>query len=216
MSDYVAPAYELEAFTCPFCHAYAHQEWRDVSLGEQKPSNFSPFMAIPVSPLFVAKCDSCKKYSVWLNKIKIYPPTSAINPPSSDMPSEVKSIYQEASNVYTYSPRAASALLRLALQKLLQSVGEKSDNVERALDNLVKRGLPAVIKEVAEALHCENSSYIRPGIIDFSDTEDIAKTFFTMLNMIVYYIITVPKNIATIAQDFPTSIQNKLKGQPSK
>jgi len=38
--------------------------------------------------------------------------------PHSDMPDDVKEIYEEARNISDISPRAAAALLRVALEKL--------------------------------------------------------------------------------------------------
>lgn len=49
--DYVAPEFDVDAFNCPHCAAYAHQEWSHigkVSVSHQKSDPFAP----PVIRLF--------------------------------------------------------------------------------------------------------------------------------------------------------------------
>ena len=81
----------------------------------------------------------------------IYPKSSTI-PPAEDMPESIKTIYKEASNVVGDSPRAACALLRLALEELLSYLRDnkeykslKGKNINEDIKELVKLGLPTKI-----------------------------------------------------------------------
>lgn len=52
----------------------------------------------------------------------IFPSGSNIPMPHTDMPESVKEIYNEAREIASNSPRAAAALLRLALEKLTEEL----------------------------------------------------------------------------------------------
>ncbi len=59
----------------------------------------------------------------------IIPSDSPVQPPHPDMPEEIISEYNEARSIFGKSPRAAAALLRLAVQKLVSVLGEKGENI---------------------------------------------------------------------------------------
>jgi len=89
----------------------------------------------------------CNKYTIWIDKILIYPQSSSAPEPIEDMPEEVKQDYLEAKNIVNLSPRAAAALLRLALQKLMIHLGERGKNLNEDIASLVKKGLPKRFKK---------------------------------------------------------------------
>ena len=76
--------------------------------------------------LSTSKCDHCGKYSVWVEEELIYPRTLWMPEPAEDMPDKVKQIYNEAREIEQASPRAAAALLRVALEELLNLIKPKS------------------------------------------------------------------------------------------
>ena len=71
----------------------------------------------------IAECLNCGGKIIWNNSLYIYPeiqPQEA-NP---DMPETVLQLYNEAGSIYNKSPRAACALLRLAIDRLCYELGE--------------------------------------------------------------------------------------------
>ena len=107
-----APALDREAFICPYCEAFAHQSWTATEYAGTTDK----------VGVRVARCRACKMQSIWLeleDGILIWPVALTGEPPSIDMPDAVTEIYNEARSIANYSPRAASALLRLALEALL-------------------------------------------------------------------------------------------------
>jgi hypothetical protein len=79
--------------------------------------------------LAVSICQHCGDYSLWLDEAMLYPISSIAPTPVDDMPPEVKDDYIEARSIVNASPRAACALLRLALTKLMFSLGEKGKDL---------------------------------------------------------------------------------------
>jgi hypothetical protein len=112
-AKYIAPSFGLDAFNCPHCGAYAMQYWHDLYVAERG--------FIPVEKLKISFCARCAQFALWVNEKMVYPVSSITPLPAEDMPEDVKRDYIEARNIVNLSPRAATALLRLALQKLVKT-----------------------------------------------------------------------------------------------
>jgi len=143
---YIAPSFGMDAFHCPHCEVYAAQYWYEGAKGKYVVghSEYSGFLA----NLKVSVCARCGKYALWINEKMIYPMPSVAPLPVEDMPENVKEDYLEARNVVSFSPRAAAALLRLALQKLMVSLGETGKDLNDDIANLVKKGCPQQYKKL--------------------------------------------------------------------
>jgi hypothetical protein len=74
--------------------------------------------------LSVSQCMHCVEFLIWHGDSIVWPPVSTAPKPHGDMPDDAKQDYEEARQVLPHSPRAAAALLRLALQKLCKNLGE--------------------------------------------------------------------------------------------
>lgn len=94
MSKYVAPEYELDAFNCPHCDAYAHQYWfyRVRTYERDVPEKFIPYLSASI-------CVKCGKYTLWLEERMLYPLDSKAPLPSEDIPEDVKNDFKEARDV---------------------------------------------------------------------------------------------------------------------
>lgn len=141
----------------------------------------------------ISRCDSCHEISIWLSGKMVHPisgPTGAAN---SDMPDSVKRLFNEAGAVYPTSPRAAAALLRLALQILLGELGETGDNIAVDINSLFDKGLPPNLTKVMHSLRIIGNESVHPGQISVDDDPEIAKAMFKLLNEIVEQLITRPR-----------------------
>ncbi|MCL1136792.1 DUF4145 domain-containing protein [Shewanella hafniensis] len=159
-----------------------------------------------------AKCCACEKYSIWYNSEAIYPLANHIEPPSKDLPSDVMKIYNEAVSVFKLSPKSAAALLRLALQKLLNHLGLSGD-INEMIKQKVSDGVGKKIQQAMDLVRYIGNQAVHPGMIDFDDDKDIAFLLFRLINIIAKELITIPSEIDSL---FENIIPVKLKDSIAK
>lgn len=217
--DYIPPSFKENAFNCPYCRAYAHQEWwpmSKVSIGTSKVKPAPPpTVRIPpggvMEDLFLCSCSRCENYSLWINDKMVYPKSSIAPFPINDMPENVKIDFLEARNIVSESPRGAAALLRLALQKLMPHLGESGNNINNDIKNLVKKGLDVQIQQSLDYLRVIGNNAVHPGELDLQDDLETALNLFDLLNIIVNLMIIQPKKINRLYNKLPGSTRNSIK-----
>lgn len=132
--------------------------------------------------------------------------------PHPDMPSHIKEDYEEAQNVFEFSSRSATALLRLVIQKLCVELGEKGKNLNRDIANLVRGGLPQHIQQALDVVRVIGNESVHPGTIDVRDDPEIAKELFLLVNEIVDDRFGRPKREALIETRYKSLPKSKLDG----
>ncbi len=209
-SNYVAPTFKKEAFNCPNCGAFAQQRWFNLYIGSPP----SPFEQI--RNLNLCLCTCCREYSIWKGNQMIYPYVSNAPLPADDLPDDLKRDYEEARNIVNFSPRGAAALLRLVLEKLCVCLGEKGDNLNAAIANLVKKGLPPKLQKAMDSVRVIGNQALHPGQIDISDDRETAFKLFEIINFIVEAMITQPKKIDNLFEIVPPLQKEAIKNRDRK
>jgi hypothetical protein len=102
MQPYTPPAFAAKAFNCPFCGAYARQDW-----GRLAVSYGSGADLIPNSTS--CYCTHCESHPIWINDKIVYPLFGSAPLPNADMPEDVKQDYEEARSIVAISPRGTAA-----------------------------------------------------------------------------------------------------------
>ena len=194
--SFVAPAFQLDAFNCPCCGAYAHMEWALLRTIEE------------LSFCYQAKCSRCKNESLWrvikFNSapwgrddqagVQVYPDSGVALLPETDMPDDVKKDYIEASTIFSRSPRGAAALLRLGLQKLCKHLGEKGENINTDIRNFA----------------------VHPGEMSEQDIDLVASKMFDLLNFVVKKGITEPKELEALYTLTPEKPRKDAEAKDAK
>lgn len=155
--------------------------------------------------LHLSVCSGCRKYILWADGKMIYPISSVTPLPVENMPMDVKEDFLEGRKVVGASPRAAAALLRLALSKLMIHLGESGKNLDDDIANLVRRGLPPKIHNALDAVRVIGRDAVQPGEIDSRDNAHTNVTLFDLLNMIVEVMISQPKKVSELYGKLPSS-----------
>lgn len=223
MRKFETPSIEKTAFTCPHCGVLAQMHWQHLT--QVYTSNIT-------YNIHIAICEVCKNHNLWqrygfsqnnkpyIKEEMIYPKISTI-PPVDDMPEKIKEIYKEASNVLGDSPRAACALLRLALQELMiflknnyeEYKNLKGKNINEDIGKLVKSGLSPKVQQALDIVRITGNNAVHSiEVLDTNDNSQIANKLFEMLNFIVQEMITRPNEINKLFNDnIPEKAKEAIK-----
>lgn len=215
------PRFKTKSFTCPHCGANCQQSWATCSAQDDDSGNaFDP-------SLYVSTCFVCNAEAVWLErKVSqgslarvgrlIHPVAERGGPPrSSDMPENVSALYDEASTVVTLSPRSASALLRLALEVLLEELyPDDAGNLNAMIGAAVKDGLPERVQKTMDYMRFSGNQSVHKFHHD--DTPETAATLFNLLNIVVERLITQPQQLESLYEGLPEGFKDQVEKRDSR
>lgn len=201
---YIAPQVFASPFTCPHCGAIAQQVWWSIHWDMER------YRDADHNAIRVGTCTQCSKNTMWIKNRMYYPDTGTAPFPNPEMPDSVRSLYLEAASVASKSPRGAAALLRLSVQVLCKELGEKGININDDIKNLVAKGLPEIVQKSLDIVRVTGNEAVHPGQIDTDDSEVVAK-LFDLLNIIVEYMIALPKRVSGLYSTLPSGALNSIK-----
>lgn len=211
----ITPEKFLKSFTCPHCQTLSLMHFDSHLFQEDTNKSFSYKTPIK-NTLYIARCCNCGKKIIWIDNEYIYPNIVAeeVNP---DLPESVKQLYNEAGLIYNLSPRAACALLRLAIEKLCHELGETADKINDNIAALVKKGLSPKVQKALDLVRVVGNNAVHPGKIAF-DVDDIttAKSLMRLVNMIGQIMITDPKDIDNMYSQLPESTKKSIERRDGK
>ncbi|MBU1391309.1 MAG: DUF4145 domain-containing protein [Gammaproteobacteria bacterium] len=220
--EYFPPVLGKGEYHCPHCNVYAKQFYAHLHaaynsaqycniIGQQ--TSFSGHLA---RDWIVTKCQRCAKVVVWQGDNMIYPRKMIAPLPNSDMNDQIKADYIEAGSVFSDSPRAAAALLRLALQKLCIQLGEKGENINEDIKKLVAKGLNPLVQKSLDALRITGNNAVHPGEINLEEEPEKVLKLFELLNFIANKMITEPREIEHFYAALPEGALEAVKKRDGK
>lgn len=160
----------------------------------------------------IATCVSCEESTLWVNKKIIYPKKATVPLPNEDLDEDIKALYLEASTILIDSPKGSTALLRLALQKLLKQVGKSGKNINNDIKDLVAEGLSPKIQQALDLLRVIGNNAVHPGQINLDDNAEVAEKLFSILNFIADELITKPRELDSLYADLiPPDTQGHIE-----
>ncbi|MFT8610951.1 MAG: DUF4145 domain-containing protein [Liquorilactobacillus nagelii] len=157
----------------------------------------------------VKKRGSSLDNSVIDKQILLYPENAiGIPPANKDLSDKVKSIYQEAASISNKSPRAAAALLRLALETFLKNdLKAPGETVNKKIANLYKQGIPENLEKIMDIIRITGNDAVHDGNIAVLDTEgkdnaNTVKVLFEFINYLAQEKISMPNKLNQITSNF--------------
>ena len=191
-TEYFPPIFKAEAFNCPQCNVYSHQAWMKIGFHGNNIGNY-----------WISMCGHCNKVGIWIDENLVHPDSSRAPLPNQDMPEEIIKDFNEARSVINRSPRAAAAMFRLCLQKLLMHLGG-SGNINNDIKGLVAKGeLPARITKSLDIVRVIGNESVHPGQIDLNDDPSIASQLAKLINIITEGTISQTKEIDELYEMLP-------------
>lgn len=194
---HIQPKLHQQSFTCPNCGVLAKQEW------DARGLRFETFGNQNKNILGSATCQHCGETSIWIKDKMFFPDTGNSPFPNPEMPETVKNLYLEAASISNKSPRGAAALLRLAIQVLCKELGESGKNINADIGKLVEKGLPEIVQQSLDVVRVTGNDAVHPGQID-TDNPDTVGQLFDLTNVIIEYMIALPKKVSGIYSTLPS------------
>lgn len=239
---FIEPKFNANAFTCPHCQVVAQmkfffpsaikwrisdnlnkiqQEWSRTYLSANIQYRFRELQDLgncyeKYAPTF-AICTACQKINVWIKNLDdekmVYPKPRLTPPPNEDLPDDIKKDYEEASLILQDSPRAACALLRLALQKIMIHLGE-GKNLNKAIESLIdKDKINENLQKALDCIRVVGNNAVHPNEINIENNGKIARALFYIINFIAEKILTDKKRIDRIYSLLPEAAKRENKNK---
>lgn len=209
---YVKPEKDQNKYTCPHCSTLSQMQCDKHYFDSDKYRTRMSELLIS-NELTIHRCQCCGKKILWVDDTYIYPDIVS-EEANLDMPNSVKQLYNEAALISNKSPRAACALLRLAVDKLCLELGETDRDINKNIGALVKRGLSQDVQQALDIVRVVGNKAVHPGQIAF-DVDDYATATMLMhlLNMIVTRMISEPNEINCLYQGLPESVKKSIENR---
>ncbi len=212
-TPYEKPEFMKDAFNCPRCGAYAEFMW--------VPFLFQQQARVENTKFHGAKCSRCKEWTMWRHLGQklgpkeqlgqpgndhgelVDPRVSTTPLPSEDLPADCIGDFNEAREIFSSSPRASAALLRLCIQKLCVHFGEDGKNINKDIGELVKKGLDPRIQKALDIVRVTGNNAVHPGTMDMNDNPKVAYKLFELVKLVVNEMITKPKELDALYSNLP-------------
>lgn len=202
-SKYIAPTKDAKQFHCIHCHVFASQGWYDLYINFRSQVGPTEFT--------VSICAHCRKHTFWYEDRMVVPSEAPVEPAHPDLPGELKDDFDEARAIVARSPRSAAAMMRLVIQKLMPHLGQKGENINDDIKNLVASGLPGTVQQALDYCRVVGNNAVHPGEIDLNDTPEVAHQLFGLVNFIVDDRIARPKEIAALYDSLPEKARTAIE-----
>lgn len=222
---YYPPEYLVNQFNCSRCGVFAKQSWGNLESQYRTNNGIYSIFGSKVNILsgqdlpddhVVSRCDHCKAHVLWVNEKIIYPRAIIVEQPNADLPQETQNLYLESANILSDSPRAAAALLRLALQLLLKEIGGKGKNINDDIATIIKNGADKQTQKALDILRVFGNNGAHPGEIDLKEDSTKVVKMFALLNFVADKMITQQKEIDALFDELPETIKQQISDRDGK
>ncbi len=147
----------------------------------------------------------------------LYPQTGEAPPPHPDMPPAIRELYEEARGVLPASPRASAALLRVALEGLLEEAeyekGRLADRLKRAHEEgkltTQTYKLAGVLRLAGNAAAHYELWKIDPSQGQGQEDREMILALFEFLNEVTEELIAKPKRLEEMEQKLSRKLREE-------
>ena len=215
MARYYQPRVNTYAFNCPHCGVYAKQDWYFTvvygNANEDNPNQI--YNRKNLEEMKVSKCTHCESIVIWFEKNMLIPRGTVVQEPPEDIPDKIKEIYIEAGKIFNDSPRASGALIRLALELLLQSINKNNLGLDKNINELIKSSIPDQLIKALTILRVNGNDVMHTGEIKIFEKKDDVAYLFDLFNMISEEMITRPKKLDEYYRKIPESKRKEIENK---
>lgn len=214
--------YGEDRFICPICGTGTSHHWYMIYVDTNDIEITSIFHRELITKFedgddAISVCGYCRNYCLWKDGQMVYPASNLlIQDPNEDLPENIRTIYDEARNIFQYSSRSSAALLRMALESILTEMGYETGRLVDKIDALIKsEGASQELVMAAEIIRHYGNSSAHIGFIDLNEDKEAAEELFMVLNLIAEHQYTRPKRLKALMDKLPDAkraqVEKKLE-----
>jgi len=198
---------------CPHCQTAIHADRFQLGATNNSDGFWSAFYS---------ECPACEKTTISLSRQNsnwiVYPRSSVRPPAPQEVKEGLRELYNEASVIANESPRAAGALLRRALQQLIQDrAGIKRRDLNSEINDLAQSGqLPSYISDILDSVRVVGNFAAHPiksttsgSVIDVEIGE--VELCFDVLDALFDFYYVQPARIAAQKEAINKKLQDAGK-----
>jgi hypothetical protein len=167
-------------------------------------------LALQATEFHFSRCKACGAKALWRHRTLVDPRVRTAPFANPDLPPDVAEVYEEAATVHQDSPRAAAALLRLAIQLLVSHLGANDRNLNDAIGALVRDGLPESVQQALDAVRVLGNNAVHPGQLDLNELPETADALFRLVNFIAENRISEPAEVKAIYELLPRGARQQV------
>jgi hypothetical protein len=220
--NYLQPGYGLKNFTCPHCNNKTPHTWGDICFS-------SPQFALryqDISPEIRtgSLCWNCHKIIIWKHleggKFAIEYPLAKMGPPhDTEWSDEYQKLYEEARSIAAISPRAASALLRMFIEKIADDNGaQKKGTLNKKIQWLIdNKRLDPELSQAFDIVRIHAGETIHPsGEIDLEDDPETLDALFDIAQEVGSHFLSAPVKRKNLWEKLPESKKKQVEERGKK
>jgi len=139
----------------------------------------SQSVKVKMANLHVSNCHSCNGFSLWVSGRLVFPYNV------EKTPDLVEQDVEEAAAILNKSPRGATALMRVCIQKLVPLLKQDGNSLNDYISSLVRKGLEVEIQQAMEVLQVLRSDPAQLTNFDLQEDKGMAIRLFDTLKAIL-------------------------------
>lgn len=221
-AKYYPPVFAGQKFHCIRCGVYAKQAWSGLKADGTRYdesgdfpinifNNASSFVEELPNDFVASECSHCDDFTLWQKRKIIFPRSTAVELPNEDLTDEIKELYNEAALILNDSPRAAAALLRLALQLLIKELGGRGKHIDTDIKTIVSYGVDPQVQKAMDIVRVFGNNGTHPGEIQLNEDPDLVKKMFELINFIATKMISSKKEIDNLFESLPDGAKEAIE-----
>jgi hypothetical protein len=129
--------------------------------------------------LHVSGCHSCNGFALWVGDRLLFPYNV------EKRPDLVEQDLDEAAAIFNQSPRGATALMRVCIQKLVPLLKQDGNYLNDYISSLVRKALEVEIQQSMEVLQVLRNESGQPRSLETQEDKEMALRFFDSLKAVL-------------------------------
>jgi hypothetical protein len=129
--------------------------------------------------LHVSGCHSCNGFALWVGDRLVFPYNV------ENTPDLIQEDFEEAATILNQSPRGATALMRVCIQKLMPLLKQDGKYLNDYISSLVRKALELEIQQSMEVLQVLRKSPVQLTEFNSQEDKETALRFFDSVKAIL-------------------------------